>query len=156
VPAATELLRALVRRSVRIADVYASAYASSNRLYQVLVTRPGAQPTFNRATATWSNPEDEVLYEGPARVYSVSNGGSLSVGDEPTYYSATRVSIDDLPEGSKMPRRDDLVQVLANAEAEAGGVVGRVFRVDDVELGGLLTAGITMSVSGVAPSRQQT
>lgn len=150
---ASDLLRAVVRRSVRAATGYAVRYTSANRTYQVRVTRPAAQPTFSRSTATWSNPADEEIYVGPAHVFSVGSGGQLSVGDEPTYYSATRVSLDRYT--GKQPRRDDLVLIVDDETSRGTGVAGRTFRVDDVELGGLIDTGVVLSVSGAAPSRQQ-
>lgn len=147
-----DLLSALVQRSKQVADPLAAAYASGNRPFTVLLTRPAVLPTFDRSTRGFSNTDDEVLYRGRARIYPASSGSELDVAGERTSFSSARASI-DLYEGP-MPRIDDLLEVLATEQSTTTHLAGRTFAVADVEVGGHYGIGYVLTLTGVAPSRR--
>lgn len=147
-----DLLGAAVQASVRIGTQLVGRYAGANRTYVVRLWRPGADPTFDRTTGTWTNPPDTKLYEGPARIRPTAPGGVVDVGDEPVYFASAMISIDEY-EGTQ-PRRNDLVEVVVDATSTGTRISGRWFKVEDVEVGGLLDYGPVLSCSGTAPSRR--
>ncbi len=141
------ILTGLVRRSTHMARPFARAYAEGNMIATVRVTRPSV-PVFNRATGglTAMGPET-VVHHGPGRVYSVTGPQQYSMGDENQFYSSTFVSI---PISATKPRIDDVVEVLAHPDPN---IVGRSFRVQDVEAGGQIPVVHRMSVTGIQASR---
>lgn len=145
-----DLLSAMIARSKQAADPIASSYASGNRPFHVRVTRPNVNPSYDRATQVFTNPPDQLVYDGPGRLTTASGPVEVSVGDEQTFFSTARLSIDA---GGEIPRRDDLVLVLSDGQSNATHLAGRVFTVQDVEVGGHFGIGYVMSVLGAAPSR---
>lgn len=146
-----DLLSAMVGRSKDVAQPLAQAFASGNRPYRVRLERPGDRPSFDRETGTMTNPVDEVIYVGPARIFPVTGPLELEVGDERTTFSSARISIDNF---AGDPRVDDIVTVLDNPQGELGRLVGRQFTVLDVEVGGHFDIGWELTTQGVAPSRR--
>ena len=144
----------IVRRSLAFAQRRAQQAADGGMNSLVVITRNGQ----------WSETDYEydpgvakVIYddlETPgggaiAGITDTSGGGSFDIGDEPTYTDSVRVTI---PQSApKNPRINDLVKVVASPDTD---IVGRVFRVVDVTVGGRLTASIAMTCTGVAPSRE--
>lgn len=147
-----DLLAAAVQRSVSYANVLAARFSGANRTYTVRLWRPGASPTFDRLSGQWTNPPDDLLYEGPARVRPTSHGGSVDVGDEPLYFASAAISLNEYT--GTQPRRNDLVEIVSNAASSATRIAGRWFKVDDVEVGGLIDYGTVLSCTGVAPHRR--
>jgi len=147
----SDLLSALVMGSKKYADPIASSYAAGNRPFTVRITRPGVLPTYDRATKVFTNPADELVYDGPGRLTTASGGGSTVIGDEETQFSTVRLSING---GGTAPRRDDLVLVVDDAQSQATHIAGRVFTVLDVEVGGHYGIGFVLSLSGAEPSRR--
>lgn len=147
-----DLLSAMVAASKGYAQPIAQSYASGNRPYLVRLTRVGAASYFDRTTKVLVNPPDVTLYTGPARIFPVTGPVELELGDERQTFSSARISIDNYT-GSE-PRVDDLVEVLDNAQAQLGRLVGRVFTVNDVEAGGHFDIGWELTTTGVAPSRR--
>lgn len=141
------MLAALSRKASKFAIPFAQQYAEGNMLATVLVTR-GGTPAFDPLTGVTSLRGATTVYQGPGRVYSVSGGSQLAVGDEPTYYSSTQVSI---PVAAARPQIDDAVLVQSHPDP---ALAGRTFRVTDVAEGGQLPAVHTMSVTGIQPSPQ--
>lgn len=137
----------LVKRTTNLAVVRAQAYAEANMTAKVRVSRPIAA-VFSRQTGQLVEAPDAVVYEGPARVYGVQGPATYAIGEEPTYFSSSYVSI---PLRSELPRVDDVVQVL---EHDDPLLVGRHFRVQDVESGGQLPVVRRLSVTGIQASRQ--
>lgn len=141
-------LAALVRRSTVFARPFAQEYAEGNMIATVRVTRPSV-PVFDRTTGGLASMGAEtVVHEGPGRVYNVSGPAQYNLGDEPQYFSNTFISI---PIGATKPRIDDVVEVLAHPDPN---IVGRSFRVQDVEAGGQLPVVHRMQVVGIQASRQ--
>lgn len=142
------LLTALVRRSTELVRPIAQAYAEGNMIAQVKVTRP-AKPVFDRSTGgTAAMQPGETVHEGAGRIYNVTGPTEFSLGDEPAHFSSAYVSI---PITADRPRIDDLVKILAHPDPN---VVGREFRVTDVEAGGQIPVVHRMLVVGVQPSRE--
>lgn len=158
---ATDLLSALVQRSKQVADPIATAYASGNRPFHVRVSRPSVIATFDRDTGQLTNPADQVLYEGPARIWTVTGGVEMEIGDERTMFSSARASIDSTVRDAQgntvpvtIPRVDDLFEILPNGQSQATHLSGRAFTVTDIEVGGHYSTGYVLTLSGVAPSRR--
>ena len=147
-----DMLSAMVQDSKGWADPLVESYTGGNRLYQVVITRPGAASSFDRASGVFTNPEDETVYEGRARIYPVSGSSVVTVGDEMSDLASVRISIDQVVE--MPPRMEDLVTVVDDAAAQAGHLAERQFTVTDVEVGGFFTYGWTLTGVGVAPSRR--
>lgn len=75
---------------------------------------------------------DSVVYEGKGRVRQITGAGVLSIGEADIDTATATISI---PWGSASPRRDDLVELVANdSDPEPAG---QFFRVLDIESGGL-------------------
>jgi hypothetical protein len=128
---------------------YAQRYAEANMTATVAVSRM-AEPSLDSITGNLAAIEAFLLYQGKARVYGVSGPMTMSLGEEPQYFSSTYVSI---PLAAPMPQVDDVVEVLTHHDWT---VVGRLFRVMDVEAGGQYPAVRRMQVTGVQNSKQWT
>lgn len=148
----SDLLAAAVKASVRYGQRMVSQYAGANRTYVVKLWRPGADPTFDRTTGQWTNPPDDLLYNGPARVRPTGPGSVMDVGDEPVYFASAAISINEY-DGTQ-PRRNDLVEIVSDAQSTGTRIAGRWFKVEDVEVGGLIDYGIGLSCTGVQPHRR--
>jgi len=126
---------------------YARRYAEANMTAAVTITRM-AEPSLDDLTGGLTATEQFVLYSGKARVYGVSGPMTMSLGEEPQYFSSTYVSI---PLAAPMPHVDDMIEVTAHHDWT---LVGRTFRVMDVESGGQYPAVRRMQVTGVQNSKQ--
>lgn len=126
---------------------YARRYAEANMTAKVKITRM-EEPAFDDTSGDLSALEAYVVYEGKARVYTISGPMTMNLGEEPQYFSSTYVSI---PLDVVMPQVDDVIEVLAHGD---WAVVGRKFRVMDVEGGGQYPAVRRMQVTGVQNSKQ--
>lgn len=147
----SNLLAAMVAASKRVADPIAAGYAEGNRAFQVIITRPGGEPTYDRDTKEFVNPEDPVIYEGPGRLTTGSGPVEVQVGDESLSFTSARLSINS---GGTIPRKDDLVFIVDDEQSQATHVAERWFAVQDVEVAGHFGVGYVMSVLGVSPSRR--
>jgi hypothetical protein len=138
---------------------YASGLAKANSLGSmnslVIITRRG---TYDLDSREYDPAAVEVLYDDPdhpgagaiAGVASTSGPMSLSLGDEPAYYSSLTIYIpQDTP--GKHIRIDDVVHIIATPDNYA---VGRLYRVSDVPAGGRIFSSIELSCTGIAPSKQ--
>lgn len=125
---------------------YARRYAEANMTATVKITRMD-EPSFDMQ-GELSAVELFVLYEGKARVYGVSGPMTMNLGEEPQYFSSTYISI---PLSANTPRVDDVIEVLAHRDWT---MVGRKFRVMDVEAGGQYPAVRRMQVTGIQRSKQ--
>lgn len=134
----------------RLAERYARRFAESNMIATVRVTRMG-EPVLDPATGALDASPQVLVYEGKARVYAVSGPMTYSLGEEPQYFSGSYVSIPLFRAvGESDPQVDDVVEVLADPDPL---VVGRMFRVVDVESGGQFPSARRMQVTGVQRSR---
>lgn len=147
----SDLLGAIARRTQALAAPRAQDYASSNRLFTVLIVRPGVEPAFNRTSMAFEPQPQTMVFEGPARIRPVTPSQEIDLGDGPTYWSATEISID--LGAALTPQIDDLVQITAAPPPAGSGVVGATYRVVGVAEGGHLATGFMLSCSSVSPSR---
>jgi hypothetical protein len=129
--------------------VVAREFAESNMTAEVSITRK-ASAVFDAETGSLTSGEPVVVYEGKARIYTVQGPVQNSYGDEPTYFSSTIVSVPVVT--ATLPRVDDLIEVTAHMADPI--MVGRVFRVQDVEAGGQWMAARKLQVTGVQESQQ--
>lgn len=129
------------RRAVR-------ARAEAMMSATVSITRGGSN-AFDPSTGLLAGGEGGTeIYNGKARVRTTS-GAAVSLGDGMTDVVTTMISI---PIDSTVPRRDDLVTVTADDEADAD-LDQRTFRVLEVEGGSLFGDARRMSCSAQVPSR---
>lgn len=128
---------------------YAKAYAESLMIATVKIERKGA-PAFDSVTGAVSSGAPSPIYEGKARIWSVTGPMQLSFGDEPTYYSNTFATIPVATE--PIPRIDDVLTVI-NHPGDPG-IEGRVFQVKDVEAGGQFLPSRRLQLVGVQESKQ--
>lgn len=155
------LLAALVQRSKQVADPVAQAYAAGNRPFTVRLMRPATAGTFDRATRDFVNAADQLLYQGPARIWTGGGGMELEIGDERTSFTSARCSLNYFDATTSpaealelAPRVDDLLEVLDTPQGAATHLVGRSFTVGDVEVGGHFGTGWVLTLTGAAPSRR--
>jgi len=124
---------------VRVASSHSRKYLSrqvnSVMIDTVAIYRPG-KVSFNTTTGQNQATEESKIYQGKARIYSVSGPQVVAVGEADLTFRSTYISIpaDVLP----APHRDDIVLVLESVSDEE--LQGKGFRVLDVEGGGLVMA----------------
>lgn len=130
---------------------------------EVSISRP-AEAAFNDITGRLSAVMDVVVYSGKARVYPAAGPLLMGLGDESQEFQNTYVSIpmmvlvDELDVNSLPvvnsyspdPRPDDVVTITAHDDPL---MVGRTFRVRDVEAGGILPVVRRMACTGVEDSQ---
>lgn len=144
------------RYSTRAAAFAARAYAERNMIDEVLLWRPKAPVLVDDGTL--ESQVDFVVWQGKARVWNVQGPLTMGIGDEPTYYSQTFCSFPlevrsapDVEPVALSPRVDDVARVLAHRDPL---MVGRHFRVVDVDAGGLLPACRKVQLVGIQASKQ--
>lgn len=146
----TDLTSALVAASKSYAEPIASAYAAGNRAYHVRITRPGDPGVFDRNTGRWVGRTVDLVYDGPARIWVDGGTGLREEGDEQIPFNDIRLSIN---QGDRLPRVDDDLHVVDDAQSEGTQLAGRDFEITGVEIGGHFATGVTLSATGAAPSR---
>lgn len=121
----------------------AQRYAESNMTATVRVSRL-ADPTLNVTTGILTaDPAGDTVYEGAGRVWTVAGPLTMGIGDELSTFSSTFVSI---PMSADLPHVDDLVEITAHSDPT---MVGRAYRVMDVEAGSQIPAARKMQVQGI-------
>ena len=124
----------------------AQRYAESNMTATVRVSRL-ADPTLDTNTGILSaDPAGDTVYEGAGRVWTVAGPLTMGIGDELSTFSSTFVSI---PMSADLPHVDDLVEITAHSDPT---MVGRAYRVMDVEAGSQIPAARKMQVQGIQSS----
>lgn len=129
----------------------ARKYTEANMIARVRVARMAA-PT-EGDELDWSNTATQlrVTYEGRARIWSVAGAGANDYGDEMTAFSSSYVSLPlTVDDEATDVQVDDIVLVLEHPDP---AVVGRAFRVMDVDAGGQFPAARRLQVTGVQRSR---
>lgn len=147
------LAAALVRKSLSLAQGMVQPYAEGAMNSLVVITRKGVYNADEGeydpgATVTVYADSEDPTIGAMAGITSTSSSGSMDLGDEPAYFDTITVMI---PRGSLLPRIDDDVHVMAAPDTN---LINRHFRVISVPAGGRLFPSITLTCSGVAPSRQ--
>lgn len=137
-----------------LVQIYAQRFAESNMTAQVRVTRPG-DAALDVETGELEADAGPVVYEGKGRVYSASGPATLDLGDEPQYFSTGYVSVPmvDASGSNVLPQVNDLVEVIEHPDPL---MVGRRFRVMDVEAGGQFAVVRRMQVMGIQRGRSWT
>ncbi|CAB4194552.1 hypothetical protein UFOVP1264_7 [uncultured Caudovirales phage] len=125
---------------------YAKSYAEMNMLATVTIMRHDA-PALNTTSGDMSTTDYLTVYEGKARVTTVSGPSTYSLGEEPQYFSNGSVSIPlvDTDGNPTVPQINDTITVDSHHDAL---MIGRTFRVVDVQAAGQFEAARTMSVVG--------
>ena len=125
---------------------YAQKYAEMNMDAEVTITRPNA-PSAVSNTGQISATTYSTVYTGKARVTTASGPVQYSFGEEPQYFSSSQVSIPLVKTNGDptMPQVNDLVTVTDHHDAL---MIGRAFRVMDVQAAGQFESARTMSVTG--------
>lgn len=133
----------MIARATKVARTYAEGNMNS----AVRITRP-TEAVFNRSTGVLDEPAEALVYAGKARITPLQGPVQLSIGDDPQFYSSCNVSVPL----TVMPQVDDIVQITASPDP---GVIGRVFRIEDVEGGGEMPVVRRVRATGVQHSRAQ-
>lgn len=95
--------------------------------------RKAVKPTFDINTGRAASGSGALVYEGLARIWEVTQGGSVVVGEDDVNLENTQLSI---PWNiSPVPQKGDLVKVLTSDDAN---LVGRVFAIRSAAKSGLL------------------
>lgn len=129
------------------ARAYIRSHAEVNMTYTCVVERPGV-PTaddFNEETSTYNDVAGLELYTGPCRIYELSGSGVIDVNFDHVVTQQTKLSI-PWDEGVGI-RRDDEVKIVSATHDAA--LVGKRFRILDVDKGGDLRATRRFTIQGI-------
>ena len=149
----SNLLTAITRKSISFAQSYVEPFAEGTMNSLVVITRRGV---YNAAEGEYDPSAEIAIYDDDqvpgigarASVTSTAGGGTLEFGDEPAHFDSINVRI---PRRTIRPRIDDVVRIMAGPDAN---LTGRYFRVIGAPAGGILLPSVTLSCTGVAPSKQ--
>lgn len=83
-----------------------------------------------------------TIYTGKAHIHNVNGAGMITVGDAPIDTRTVAISI---PISAPVPRQNDLVKVTVDSDPD---LPNRIFRVMDVNVGGLLNSCHVMTCQG--------
>ena len=119
-------------------------YATRNLKHDILVVRPKGLVVDLEGRV--SADEETEIYGGAGRLWSVASGGTVDDG-QLVYLSSSYIS---LPWGVVVTQVDDLMQVR---DHEDPSLIGRWFRVLNVEAGGILPVTRRHTVLSVQHSR---
>ena len=100
--------------------------------------------TFNETTGQYE-PQNIMIYEGPARIWELDDAGTLAVGEATYPLRATYCSIpwDHTP----VPHNDDTVEVISMPDDP--DLPGRTFRIMAVDGGGHMRATRRLHITGI-------
>lgn len=126
------------------ARAYIRSRAEVNMTYECKIERVGAA-TFDETDSIYVAGENIELYEGPCRIWRVSGSSAIPINSEEIILQQTKLSI-PWNEGVGI-RRDDEVKIIAATYDEA--LVGKRFRIMDVDKGGDLRATRQFTIQGV-------
>jgi hypothetical protein len=101
-------------------------------------------PTFDQASGTATAGGRTLIYEGPCRLWEVSGGAPVVVGEDDIVMQSTQLSIPwDVP---VVPKKDDEVVITAHPTDQY--VVGKRFVIDSSAKAGDLRATRRFAVRG--------
>ena len=134
-----------------LAQIYAQRFAESNMTARVVITRPG-DAAFDAVSGELLADAGPVVYDGKGRVYPGSGPATLDLGDGPQYFTSGFVSVPMVDEDgvNVLPQVNDLIEVLEHPDPL---MLGRRFRVMDVEAGGQMAVVRRMQVMGIQRDR---
>ena len=150
------LAGAIARKSMRFAQRLASSTATGSMNSRVVIRRGGG---WDPETYEYSPSRTTVIYDDPdtpdaggiAGITVAQGGSQLDLGDEPQYFDSVTVFLPiDLV---TQPMINDIVVVKDNPESD---LIGRMFRVVNVPVGGRIAASTQLACTGIAPSREWT
>ena len=95
-----------------------------------------SKPSYDEETLHSIPGAREVLYEGPCRLWAISGGGTIVVGDNDVSQQDTMLSI-PWDETAIIKRHDEVKILTANTDSQ---VVGLRFEVQTIEKAGELRA----------------
>ena len=126
---------------------YVARRAQEVMIDTVAIHRPSAG-AFSTATGMTTAGETVKIYQGKARIYSVTGPQVINIGEADLSMRQTNISIP--ADASPVPRRDDIVVIFEAVSDE--DLQDRAFRVIDVEGGGLVRAVRRMLCTGIEES----
>jgi hypothetical protein len=106
------------------------------------------KPSFNQATGTAIPGSKTVIYEGKCRLWEVSGGGPIMIGEDDVVMQNTQLSIPW--DTSPVPERDDEVEITA--APTDGYAVGKRYVIDSSAKAGELRATRRFTVRGYQKS----
>jgi hypothetical protein len=109
---------------------------------EIKIVRPAAIPAPDLDGVITAPTENDVIYQGKARIYEVNPAGGTNVGEIELANRSTNFSI---PWNSSVPDIDDIIEV--DGCPEDADLIGRSFRITGVSGGGQ-----TMAVRRISAS----
>lgn len=154
----TDLASAIARGSRVYAEPIAQSFAAGNRTWAVELRRPTGQPGFDREAGAFVKRTSTTYYAGPARIFP-SSETTREVGDEDVPFNVARATVDFLSSDNSAhpdwrPRADDILVVMTDPQATENQLVGRVFEITGVNVGGYISTGWSLELVGAGPSRE--
>ena len=140
-------LAAMTRKAMSRARTLAQAQVEANMIAHVKISR-STDLHFDRATGELVANTDDLVWDGVATINMVQGPVTYNLGDEPQFFSSTYVHI---PMRAAVPRVDDIVEVVDDPDP---ALIGRLFRIQDVEAGGQIPTSRKLQVVGIQPSRE--
>jgi hypothetical protein len=131
---------------------YARRHATAHMYYMVQIERMAAG-VFDSASGQITTSVKSIIYTGPARIWTVAGPQVIAVGEDQMAFTQTNMSIPW--DATPVPNRDDIATVLNYTAHPAFGdpsLIGRSFRVLDVQFGGQMYATRRMSVLAIEES----
>ena len=135
-----------VAKAFSVALPRAQAQANATMVHSVVISR-NSLASWNNLTKRTEYASESVVYSGQAHIWKVTGPVQVQLGDEPQFFSNTYCSI---PLTAAEPMVDDIVLVTLHPSPK---LVNRMFRVMDVEDGGVLPSCYRMLLQGVEASR---
>lgn len=134
-----------------LVQIYAQRFVESNMTAVVEITRPG-EAGFDVETGELTADTGPQVYFGKGRAYQAAGPATLELGDDPQYYSSGFVSVPLVDDSGSnvLPQVNDIVEVVEHPDPL---MVGRMFRVMDVEAGGQFAVVRRMQVMGIQRGR---
>ena len=126
------------------ARAYIRSHAEVNMTYECRIERISAGD-FDENDSIYTAGETVELYEGPCRIWEVSGASGIPINGEEIILQSTRLSI-PWNEGVGI-KRDDEVKITAATYDPA--LVGKRFRILDVDKGGDLRATRRFTIQGI-------
>jgi hypothetical protein len=141
------LLERLLEHNVLAAKGATKVQLEAEMTSVVTITR-GNEGVLGADGSLTMDPDAPVVYTGPARLGNAQGPVTYSLGEEVQFFSSgsCTIPIGDPGTAEDVPQVNDLVHIDAGDDP---GLVGRNFRVVDVEAVGMLPGGRRLQIVGV-------